>query len=130
MRIFDNTNQLKRTIIERRLQALDAAATASPYRVEREDHTWCYYVEVESTLTDDQVVACLGPVVQTDVDAEAAEKTCAEKLRTLAEWLRTQSRDVREKFADMQAELDIAKTKWQAEFILLRDWARKKGYPG
>jgi hypothetical protein len=53
-----------------------------------------------------------------------------EELDALADWLRTQSRDVLEKFADMQAELDIAKTKWQAEFILLRDWARKKGYPG
>lgn len=68
---------------------------------------------------------------QAEVEAEElAEKTRAEKLRALADWLRTQTKDVREKFADMQAELDIAKTKWQAEFILLRDWARKKGYPG
>lgn len=80
---------------------------------------------VEQRASAQAILDAFDPVqAQAEIEAEEAAE------RTRAEWLRTQTKDVREKFADMQAELDIAKTKWQAEFILLRDWARKKGYPG
>jgi hypothetical protein len=47
---------------------------------------------------------------QAEVEAEeAAELTRAEKLHTLAEWLRTQTKDVREKFQDIQPDLNQAR---------------------
>ncbi len=70
MRIYDNPNHLMRSVVERRLQILDSTATANPYAVEREDHSLCYYVGVDSTLTDVQIESNLGPMTQTDVDAE------------------------------------------------------------
>ncbi len=48
---------------------------------------------------------------QAEVEAEeTAEKTRAEKLRALAEWLRTQSKDVREKFADIQSAMESGRS--------------------
>lgn len=60
---------------------------------------------------------------QAEVEAEeTAEKTQAEKLRALAEWLRTQSKDVREKFADIQSAMEsgrseIAKNRQHIKYI-------------
>jgi hypothetical protein len=57
------------------------------------------------------ILDAFDPVqAQAEVEAEeTAERTRAEKLRTLDEWLRTQTKDVRKKFEDMQAELDLAR---------------------
>lgn len=57
------------------------------------------------------ILDAFDPIVaQAEIEAEeAAEKTRAEKLRTLAEFLRTAPRNVQEKFADVQAELDQAR---------------------
>lgn len=58
---------------------------------------------------------------QAAVDAEkVAERTRAEKLQALAEWLRTQSKDVREKFADLQAELDATRQQAQIKIGMNR----------
>jgi hypothetical protein len=92
MRIFDNANQLARTVIERRLRALDSESTANPYRTEREDHSWCYYVGIDSTLTDAQIESCLGPMTQTDTDAEADDAL----LRKFQRRVRTHCQRIRE----------------------------------
>ena len=87
MRIFNNTNQLLRSIILRRLQALDTTADCNPYKGERLDHSWCYYIGVESTLPDAQIEACLGPMTQADTDAEKAHSEKAAALEKLADWM-------------------------------------------
>ena len=58
------------------------------------------------------ILDAFDPVAaQEEVEAEeAAEKTRAEKLRALAEWLRTQSKDVREKFADIQSAMESGRS--------------------
>ena len=61
MRIFDNTNQLKRSVILRRLQALNVTADCNPYKHVNADAEagqigkTTYYVGVDSTLTESQI---------------------------------------------------------------------------
>jgi hypothetical protein len=84
MRIFDNTHHLRKSAIERRLQALDAEATASPYIYEDiPTRRTAYYVGVDSeTLTDKQIEGCLGSMMATDVAAEQAALAQADWLKT------------------------------------------------
>lgn len=74
MRVFDNVNALRKWIIERRLQTLDANATANPYSVERPDKSLHHYVGVHSSLSDAQIESCLGPIDASDTQAETAER--------------------------------------------------------
>lgn len=104
MRNFDNTNRLSRSIILRRLQSIDAGADCSPYvHFDPEASRMMYYVGVESTLTDAQIEARLGPTVQADTDEEAADAA-------LREWMKT----VREKFQAQAAKVAALEAKVSA----------------
>lgn len=71
--------------------------------------TW---IPEPNTPAAQAILDAFDPVAaQAELEAEeAAEKTRAEKIRTLADCLRTQSRDVREKFTNIEAKLELAET--------------------
>ena len=119
-RIFDNTNQLIRTVIERRLQTLDATSSANPYRyVDQESGRTTYYVGVDSTLSDAQIESCLGQMTQTDTDAEADDAL-----------LREFQRRVRTHCQRIEDESKARDTELQNRLAHLINWAKTKGYPG
>ena len=102
MRIFDNTNQLMRRVISRRLQTLDAEADCNPYKHVNTDPEagqigkTTYYVGVDSTLTESQIAGCLGPMTAADTKAEADAKEQAAWLATAkaeVDALKTQKAD-------------------------------------
>ena len=75
---------------------------------------WTDFVVRENTLVcpsmpDADPSDCITDPAEVEAD-ELAEKTRSEKLRALAEWLRTQSKDVREKFADIQSAMESGRS--------------------
>lgn len=123
MRIYDNTNKLSRSVIERRLQSLDETATANPYKHVNADPEagpigrTTYYVGVESTLTDAQIESCLGPMTQTDTDAEADDAL-----------LREFQRRVRTHCQRIEDESKARDTELQSRLAHIINWAKTKGY--
>lgn len=106
MRIFDNIYDVRRSVIERRIQALDPDAVVETYSVLKDDGTVWKYVKIDSVLLDEQVLAILYAETATD----AAEETEAEQLR---EFLKA----AREHFLSLKARFDRLET-----------WAKTKGY--
>jgi len=72
MRIFDNTNQLKKVVIDRRLQAFDADAESSPYLyTDNETGDMHWYVGIDSLLSDEQIENILSKPLQSGESAKS-----------------------------------------------------------
>lgn len=100
-------------------------------------NTWVIQFTASATAqqrTDAQgALDAFDPVAaQAGIQAEEqAELTRKEKIRLLADWLRSQTKDVREKFQDVQADIDAARTAFltlKGRYDKLETWAKTKGY--